>query len=67
MNKDKYITSLAHQWIEQLHSKEFNSTSEEMCFQEYAYCDGYEKGFKDAIEKTKQISRRSKLRNVQTF
>lgn len=55
MDKDKYITSLAHQWIEQLHSKEFNSTNEEMCFQEYAYCDGYEKGFNDAIKKAKQI------------
>ena len=35
--------------------KDINSTSEEMCFQKYAYCDGYEKGFQDAIEKAKQI------------
>lgn len=55
MDKDKYITSLVHQWIEQLHSKEFNSTNEEMCFQEYAYCDGYRKGFQDAVEKAKRI------------
>jgi hypothetical protein len=37
--------------IELLQSKEFNSTNEEMCFQENAYCDGYRKGFQDAVEK----------------
>lgn len=56
MNKSEYyISDLAIKWIEQLHNKEFNSTSEEMTFQKYAYCDGYEKGFKDAIEKAKRI------------
>lgn len=54
-NNEYYISDLAIKWIEQLHEKEFNSTSEEMTFQKYAYCDGYEKGFKDAIEKAKQI------------
>lgn len=54
-NSEYYISDLAIKWIEQLHEKEFNSTSEEMTFQKYAYCDGYEKGFNDAIEKAKQI------------
>ena len=54
-NSEYYISDLAHKWIEQLHGKEFNSTSEEMTFQKYAYCDGYNKGFQDAVEKAKQI------------
>lgn len=54
-NSEYYLSDLAHKWIEQLHGKEFNSTSEEMCFQKHAYCDGYEKGFQDAIKKAKQI------------
>lgn len=36
--------------IELLQPKEFNSTNEE-----YAYCDGYRKGFQDAVEKAKRI------------
>lgn len=41
--------------IELPHSKEYNSTNEEMSFQENAYCDGYRKGFQDAVEKAKRI------------
>jgi hypothetical protein len=41
--------------IELLHSKESNSTNEEMSFQENAYCDGYRKGYQDAVEKAKRI------------
>lgn len=46
-----YIQHLSQQWCSDLHNKEFNSTSEEMCFQSYAYQDGYKKGFKDALHK----------------
>ena len=46
-----YIQRLSQQWCSDLHNKEFNSTSEEMCFQSYAYQDGYKKGFKDALHK----------------
>ena len=56
MDNDKYyVSNLAHLWIEQLHDKEFSSISEEMLFQKYAYCDGYEKGYEDAIKKATQI------------
>lgn len=48
---DNYIQHLSQQWCSDLHNKEFNSTSEEMCFQSYAYQDGYKKGFKDALHK----------------
>lgn len=48
---DNYIQNLSQQWCSDLHNKEFNSTSEEMCFQSYAYQDGYKKGFKDALHK----------------
>lgn len=41
--------------IELLQTKESNSTNEEMPFQENAYCDGYRKGFQDAVEKAKRI------------
>lgn len=41
--------------IELLQTKESNSTNEEMSFQENAYCDGYRKGFQDAVEKAKRI------------
>ena len=50
MKKDTYINDLAHKWINDLHNKPFNSTSEEMCFQKYAYEDGFKKGYNDAIE-----------------
>lgn len=43
MNDDK-IRYLSHQWVSNLHGKEFNSTSEEMLFQSYAYQDGYKAG-----------------------
>lgn len=36
--------------IELFQSKELNSTNEEN-----AYCDGYRKGFQDAVEKAKRI------------
>ena len=48
---DNYIQHLSQQWCSDLHNKEFNSTSEEMCFQSYAYQDEYKKGFKDALHK----------------
>ena len=43
MNDDK-IRYLSNQWVSNLHGKEFNSTSEEMLFQSYAYQDGYKAG-----------------------
>ena len=51
IESDNYIQNLSQQWCSDLHNKEFNSTSEEMCFQSYAYQDGYKKGFKDALHK----------------
>ena len=53
--EDKKIIKLAQEWVSELNGVPFNSTSEEMCFQSYAYEDGYKKGFNDALEKAKRI------------
>lgn len=50
MNED-HIRELAQQWVSNLNGKEFNSTSEEMCFQSYAYEDGYKQCYQDLTEK----------------
>lgn len=41
MGDEEHIRKLAQQWVSKFNGKEFNSTSEEMCFQSYAYEDGY--------------------------
>lgn len=48
MRSEEYIRELSYKWVENLLGKEFNSTSEEMCFLSYAYQDGYIKGYNDA-------------------
>lgn len=51
MGNEEHIRELAQQWVSKLNGKEFNSTSEEMCFQSYAYEDGYKQCYQDLTEK----------------
>lgn len=41
------IRELSQQWVSELNNREFNSTSEEMCLQSYAFQGGYMKGVED--------------------